>query len=197
MADLRDSFERWLPRARTEVEQYRPEARLEQIGQAEGLVRVELRHELQIETIDQPLSHGSGLDQPQVNFGIAVLHRRLLPGLLARALADRHERHRLVGRRAAAEIGRGESEAAEEADEHEQAVAPEHATEAVSLGAPLAQRLTDDGIITQTRHCPDLRRHLARPARVRSQGYPCGGATQAQERDAPGTSTTEFAAAAL
>ena len=37
MAGLKDSLERWLPRARDEVEQYRPEARLEQIGRIERI----------------------------------------------------------------------------------------------------------------------------------------------------------------
>jgi F-type H+-transporting ATPase subunit alpha len=37
MADLRDSLERWLPRARAEVEHYRPEVRLEQIGRIERI----------------------------------------------------------------------------------------------------------------------------------------------------------------
>jgi F-type H+/Na+-transporting ATPase subunit alpha len=37
MAGLKDALERWLPRARDEVEQYRPEARLEQIGRIERI----------------------------------------------------------------------------------------------------------------------------------------------------------------
>jgi F-type H+-transporting ATPase subunit alpha len=37
MAGLKDSLERWLPRARDEVERYRPEARLEQIGRIERI----------------------------------------------------------------------------------------------------------------------------------------------------------------
>ena len=37
MAELRDTLERWLPRARSEVERYRPEARLEQVGRIERI----------------------------------------------------------------------------------------------------------------------------------------------------------------
>ena len=37
MAGLQDSLERWLPRARTEIERFRPEARLEQIGRIERI----------------------------------------------------------------------------------------------------------------------------------------------------------------
>jgi F-type H+/Na+-transporting ATPase subunit alpha len=37
MAGLQDSLERWLPRARTEIERFRSEARLEQIGRIERI----------------------------------------------------------------------------------------------------------------------------------------------------------------
>jgi F-type H+-transporting ATPase subunit alpha len=37
MADLKGSLERWLPRARTEIDRFRPQARLEQIGRIERI----------------------------------------------------------------------------------------------------------------------------------------------------------------